>query len=280
MTLKIMPPSRIFYLFKDAKTCWLVPILAFGGTLLGIILIKLGFDFSIQYAAFGSVLASLILAKTALLRPRKDIVSLSTPIYAIIFFLTPMEYYEGVIVQFAFATGITILLLRLKLRFGENSIHPAPNIPSPSLMDYIKTIRSLHSDLPESVIFSARKILVCFSQGNYLDAVEAANCVLRGSGSLHDDILTCSFSIIVEQAYHLQHSPEPPVVYLKFHPDQNSHLVHRTPDPDPEREYYRNLSNALLFLYALSWSEVYDPQDRFVQCQDFAEHLFQPIKSV
>jgi hypothetical protein len=102
---------------KDRRHFWLlVPALSWGGVLAGILL-----PFSPPYLPFGSigcVLASLAIAAIALTRQRKDIVSLCTPIFALLIFITPLETPPGILIQMLYAATITALAIRLEKRFS------------------------------------------------------------------------------------------------------------------------------------------------------------------
>ena len=109
---------------RDTRTLYqeaLVPLLAFGSTFLGIVLWDAGILAEIQYAGAGGFLASCLLAYLAWIRPRKDIVSLTTPIYGFIFLVTPTDYTGGVTLLLLYACGLTVLVIRLHYRFGSGS---------------------------------------------------------------------------------------------------------------------------------------------------------------
>ena len=74
----------------------------------------------------GCVLASCFLAYLAWVRPKKDIVALSTPIYSFLFFIVPTDYSTGIVLQLLYAVSLTILLVRLKvpLRHTRHSSIP------------------------------------------------------------------------------------------------------------------------------------------------------------
>ena len=86
---------------------------------MAIISFSQGLLLDFRYPALGCVLASFVLAYLAWIRPKKDIVALSTPIYSLIFFVVPTEYMSGIILQLLYAVSLTILLVRLKYRFGK-----------------------------------------------------------------------------------------------------------------------------------------------------------------
>jgi hypothetical protein len=72
---------------------------------------------SLPFGSIGCVLASLAIAAIALTRQKKDIVSLCTPIFALLIFVTPLETPPGVLMQVLYAATITALAVRLEMRF-------------------------------------------------------------------------------------------------------------------------------------------------------------------
>ena len=53
--------------------------------------------------------------------PRKDIVALSTPLYSFIFIAVPTDVFSSVVLEVLYAASLTILLVRLKYRFGTTA---------------------------------------------------------------------------------------------------------------------------------------------------------------
>jgi hypothetical protein len=102
---------------KGRRPVWLlVPALSWGGILAGMLL-----PFSPPWLPFGSigcVLASLAIAAIALTRHRKDIVSLCTPIFALLIFIIPLETPPGILMQVLYAATISALAIRLEKRFA------------------------------------------------------------------------------------------------------------------------------------------------------------------
>jgi hypothetical protein len=102
-----MPKDRIWVL---------VPLIAFGGTILGGIIPSL----RIIAGTGGCLLASIILAYLAFRKPKKDIVSLLTPLYAVLIFFN--DSFDSTLlfpIQALYAASITILVLRLNARFSR-----------------------------------------------------------------------------------------------------------------------------------------------------------------
>lgn len=97
---------------------WLaVPVILFGGILVGMSIPNV--DFIVSIGVWGCVIGSFVLAYLAYLQPKKDIVSLLTPLYAIIIFTDPVFNQERLI-QVLYAVSLTILVIRLKRRFSSD----------------------------------------------------------------------------------------------------------------------------------------------------------------
>jgi membrane associated rhomboid family serine protease len=101
---------------RDRRHLWLlVPALSWGGVVAGILL-----PFSPPYLSLGAsgcVLGSIAIAVLALRKKRKDIVSLCTPIFAFIIFITPLETRPGLLMEVLYAATLTALVIRLEKRF-------------------------------------------------------------------------------------------------------------------------------------------------------------------
>lgn len=92
-----------------------IPVVAFGGiagTVSGIVLSPFG-----ELGVWGCIIGSFLLAYVALKKPRKDIVSLAVPIFALIMFLSP-DIEHGLPLQIPYAVSISILAIRLERRFS------------------------------------------------------------------------------------------------------------------------------------------------------------------
>jgi len=96
-----------------------VPVISFGGILIAFFFLSQGNIQDIRIASAGCIIASFILAYLAWIRPKKDIVALTTPLYAIILFVLPSELVPDLILPILYAISLTILLVRLKYRFGK-----------------------------------------------------------------------------------------------------------------------------------------------------------------
>lgn len=93
------------------KYTWVsVPIITFAGIAIGIIS-------QVNYIAiWGCIISSFILCGIAYLKPKKDLVSLLVPLFAILIFNPWSEFTTGPIMQILFAITITIIAIRLERR--------------------------------------------------------------------------------------------------------------------------------------------------------------------
>ena len=99
-----------------------VPIVAFGAIALDILLFSagiLGPSLAGEIGKWGCVASTILLAGIAILKPRKDIVALVTPIYALIIFILPNDFSTGLLMQLLFAGSIAILAIRLQRSFSS-----------------------------------------------------------------------------------------------------------------------------------------------------------------
>ncbi len=101
-------------LFPDDRTWVLVPIISIGGAILGLFtdttpIMPLG--------VWGCVIGSFLLGYLALRKPKKDLVALLTPVYAILIFMD-----EGIraltFLPILYGISLTILVFRLNARFS------------------------------------------------------------------------------------------------------------------------------------------------------------------
>ncbi len=104
--------KNIIYKYK----CYIAPVLAF-------ICIFAGYLFQnneiLKYlGAGGCIAASFILAFIAVNLPKKDIVSILVPVYAILIFNPWGDFYTGLFMQILYAVTILVVAYRLDKRFN------------------------------------------------------------------------------------------------------------------------------------------------------------------
>ncbi|KQC03956.1 MAG: hypothetical protein APR53_04530 [Methanoculleus sp. SDB] len=103
-------------------TAWpIIPIIAFAGIALDFALqlagILTGESVLLDAGVWGCVAGSVLLAGIAYFRPKKDLVSLLTPMYALIIFNPYSEFSINLLLKALYAATITALSIRLDRQY-------------------------------------------------------------------------------------------------------------------------------------------------------------------
>jgi len=255
---------------------YLVPLLSFGGALVGIFFWITTASVDYRISILGCVLASWVLAYLAWMRPKKDIVALSTPVYSFIFLAVPTDNFSAVVLEVLYAVSLTILLVRLKFRFGAQVVK-APD--KKELVDPVKTyvekIRETGLSLHPGLAHAAAVVFVRFAEGEFFDAARAAkSSIAEQNDAVGPELcLKRAFEIVREQSTLLDQSLPAPETFLTFSPD-DAHMLAKVPDAKygKQEEYDAALENALLILFAVAWITESD-RPHLLQCQAFAQRL-------
>src|SRR5665647_818122 len=265
---------------KNSMHRWLeigVPLFSFGGAFLAILFQIQGIALDFRIPAFGCVLASCFLAYLAWIRPKKDIVALTTPIYSFIFFIVPTDYSTGVVLQVLYAVSLTILLVRLKYRFGTpgTAVSLGKELGG-SLKTYIEDSRDSFSGTSREAAHSAALVFVRFAEGNYGEAaLSSKTALVEGENPDQVTPLMRALSIIREHSTLLHKSLPRPVTYLTF-PEKDHPVLAKPAAPanDADTEFYTALDNALLVVFSAAWNNSEPDRPYLLACQVFACLLY------
>jgi hypothetical protein len=250
-----------------------IPLLSFGATLAGVLLWNMGYQINFQYFAIGCVLASCILAYLAYNRPKKDIVALSTPIYAFIFFVVPTEYMSGLILQMLYAVSLTLLLVRLKYRFGlyHTDVSSGKELSAP-LKTYADQTRDVVTGITPEDAHRASMVVSLFSTGDYAQAALSAGTI---TGQV-PAILTRAFAIVREHAAIFEGSLPRPESYLVFAPEDEPQLAKVvSPEFSEDRKFDTTFDNAMLLLFSAAWNTAEADRSHLIACQRFLQKLIE-----
>jgi hypothetical protein len=253
-----------------------VPFFSFGGALIAILFENQGLSLDFHIPALGCVLASCSLAYLAWIRPKKDIVALSTPIYAFIFFIVPTDYSVGILLQLLYAVSLTLLLVRLKYRFGKpgTAVSLGKELGG-SIKTYIDQTRDAFSGISPEAAHRAAVVFVRFAEGNYDEAAQSAKIILQDENN-PDSVssLMRAFGIIREHSDLLSTSLPRPVTFLTFS-EKDSPLMAKSgiPGQDEDMEFFAALDNALLLVYSAAWNNSEQDRPHLLACQVFAQKL-------
>ncbi len=256
-----------------------VPVLSFAGALVGLLLLLNNIQVDIHIPILGSLFASFALAYLAWIRPRKDIVALSTPVYSIVFLAFPLDNVSAFILEVLYAVSLTALLVRLKYRFGAPA---APVLDKKELRDPLKSyVERTHDVLGATgtePAHSATVAFVRFAEGEFLASARGAESAIAHLSDLSaPQVVQHAFAIVKEQAERLDKTLPQPESFLVF-PLEDAPLLAKIPDPKFGRseEYDTALENALLVLFACAWTASETDRPHLLQCQAFAQKLLAP----
>ena len=243
---------------------------------LAVVVWMAGITLDSRITILGCVLASWVFAYLAWIRPKKDIVALSTPLYSFIFLAVPTDTFSSIILQLLYAISLTILLLRLRNRFGEigTAATLGKELGGP-LMAYIGHTRNSFGNVNPETAHAATLAFVRFAESNYDQAAQSAKNALVDSGTAEPvTVLMRAFGIVREHSLLLHKSLPRPLNYQVFS-DNDFPLLARSADKakDDETAFYNALDNALLVLFSAAWTHSEQDRPYLLACQAFAQKL-------
>jgi len=265
---------------SNSKSYWwlelAVPLFSFGGALLAILFWITGADIDFRITILGCVIASWVLAYLAWIRPKKDIVALSTPIYSLIFIAMPTDNFSAMVLEILYAVSLTILLVRLKYRFGKpgTAVSLGKELGG-SLKTYIERTRDFTKNITPETAHRATLAYVQFAQGDYAKVAKISeNVTMHGENTGREQSLSRAFAIVREHAELLEKSLPVPSTYQVFNPEDADLLANpMPPETDKDHEFYLSLDNALVLLYSVAWTASEQDRPHLLARQAFAQKL-------
>ncbi|MDD1698028.1 MAG: hypothetical protein LUQ36_06665 [Methanoregula sp.] len=253
-----------------------VPLFSFGGIVIAFFFMSQGNIQDIRIASAGCIIASFILAYLAWIRPKKDIVALTTPLYAIILFVLPSDLIPDLILPILYAISLTILLVRLKYRFGKpgTAVSMGKELGG-SLKSYIDLTRDALLSASPDTAHRATLAFVQFAQGDYAKVAKISATVAdQDTSKEYSKSVSRAFAIVKEHAALLDRALPRPIAYEIFDPEDSDLLAKQVPaGQDPDHEFYLALDNALLLLYSLAWNASEQDRPHLLARQVFAQKL-------
>jgi hypothetical protein len=253
-----------------------VPLFSFGGILIAFFFLSQGNILDIRIASAGCIIASFILAYLAWIRPKKDIVALTTPLYAVILFVLPSDLVPDLILPILYAISLTILLVRLKLRFGKpgTAVSMGKELGG-SLKTYIDQTRDPLKNLSMETAHDATLAFVQFAQGDYAKVARISETVSSNDDNpVRDLYIARAFSIVKEHAALLDKALPRPDTFRIFDPEHADLLAKpMLPGMDEDHAFYLALDNALLLLYSAAWNGSEKDRPHLLARQPFAQKL-------
>jgi len=253
-----------------------IPIFSFGITLIGVLVWMMGFEINFQFFALGCVISSCLLAYLAWIRPKKDIVALSSPIYAFIFFVVPPHYMSGLTLRVLYAISLTLLLIRLKYRFGQShtEVSLGKELATP-IKIYVEQTRDAVTGISADAAHRATVVINQFSTGEYGEVARISGIITEQSTEKNCvPYLTHAFEIVEEHATILEQSLPRPENYRTFLPEDEGLLANPPlPSYSEDRKFDAMLDNALLLLFSIAWNNSEVDRPHLLACQTFVLKL-------
>lgn len=253
-----------------------IPILSFGGAALAIIIWKSNLPIPLWITILGCVVASCLLAYLAWIRPKKDIVALTTPIYSFVFLAAPIDTISTIILELLYATSLSIMLVRLKKRFSAASavMTEASDI-SGSLKDYAERTSDTLSQVPADTAHQAARAFVRFAEGEYSQAARVSGEIVHHKDAFKlIPVLDRAFRIVEEHATLMDQSRPRPDTFVTFLPEDAGFLALPVPPlKDKDEEFFSTLDNALLLLFSTAWNASERDRPHLLESMGFAQNL-------
>jgi len=249
----------------------LVPLLSFGGLLLGIGLENAGVIADAADFYWGCVASSFVLAFLALVKPRKDIVSLCAPMFAFFAFLAPLETKPSLFLQGLYAASITALAVRLHLRFSTpKTTSMEEKTMEKYLYEYIHRITPFFSKVTRDCAHDIASTVLSFKFGLYAKAGTDASRALSRLGDIENRaVLEKALKIVKDRAEALDQSRPGEFSPLEFDREEYPFLAIRISPEQVEDPHVYTFDNALLLLYAVAYLQSPDDGQSLDEHQNF-----------
>lgn len=229
-----------------------VPAVSFGGIGLEMLLFSIGIEQAVWVGIAGCVAASFILFYQAYNKPRKDIVSLFVPLYAVLIFIVPNEISTGMIVQTFYAATITLLAIRVEKLF--NAPKQEKRTMKHMLNDYIDRIEPLLAAIDEDTGHAIAQSFLVYRFGLYKNAAERckeALDYLKVAEPLPSSALKDALLIFRERVGDLAHSQVTTDPEYTFSESDYAYLPIPIKPEEVEIPATLDLDNALVLIYAV-----------------------------
>lgn len=256
-----------------------VPAVSFLGIGIELLLASVGFPHAIWAGVAGCVIASCILCYQAYLKPRKDLVSLFTPLFALLILVIPNEISSGgVIVQTIFAATITFLAVRVEKVF--NAPKRQEITMKQMLNEYIGRIEPLLAVIDEETGHQVAQSLLTYKFGLYENAGEKSTEALARLERItpHPDALERALLILRERAGNFADSRVTTNPKHTFTEADYDDLAIRLRPDQIEDPAALDLDNALILLYAVGIETSPDDEQALEEHQRFVIQILESYR--
>jgi len=258
---------------------WLaVPAVSFLGIGIELLLSFVGFPYAIWAGIAGCVVASCILFYQAYIKPRRDLVSLFTPLYAFLIFIVPNDISSGLLVQTLYAVTITLLAVRVEKRF--NAPKAEKKTMKQILNEYIGRIEPIITLIDEETGHKIAQALLTYKFGLYQNAVEKSTEALARLEKItpRPGALERALLILRERAADFAESCVTMSPKQTFLAEDSGDLAIRLSPDRIEDPGALDLDNALVLLYAVGIETSPDDEQALEEHQRFIIQILDSYK--
>jgi len=257
-----------------------IPVLAFGGIAVAILLADNGIIADAGTFAWGCVAAAVALGYLAYIKPRRDIVSLCAPMYALFIFIIPMDFMPNLLMQFLFAVSITALMIRLNLKFSSSGTNSGGSDPMERFLnEYLERIKNRFAGLPESTAHEVASAFLAFKFGLYSNAVRECSTTIPLVPATEPGLaLKKALEIVRAHASSLENSQVTTDLSIGFTGQERDFIAVSLPHETNDDPANLELDNALTLLYAVAITTSPDDEEALGEHRKFVIRLLTSYK--
>ncbi|MCT8337424.1 hypothetical protein FKB36_07935 [Methanoculleus sp. Afa-1] len=275
MTNTTTPPGT------ESRLWIAVPAVSFLGIGIGLLLASLEFPYAVWINAgvAGCVIASFILFYQAYQKPRRDLVSLFTPLFALLILVIPNEISSGgVVVQVVFAATITFLAVRVEKVF--NAPKPQEKTMKQMLNEYIERVGPLLARIDEETGHLVAQSLLTYKFGLYSNAMEKSTEALARLDAItpRPVLLERALLILRERAGGFADSRVTTNPEHVFAEEDYDDLAVRLTKDQVDDPTVLDLDNALILLYVVGIETSPDDEQALEEHQRFIIQILEGYK--
>ncbi len=265
---------------REMQLTLAVPICAFGGLGLAVLLQDAGIIADAADFYWGSVAASVILACLAYLKPRRDIVSLFAPFYALLIFIVPLETKASLLLQALYAVSITLLLVRLHYRYSTpKTVAKEEDSMEKFLYDYIHRMTPLLRVIDPETAHDIASAVLSFKFGLYAKTVtDVGKATSRLPDDTAGEVIGKALRILKDRARALEEARVGEFSPLKFDAGDLPYLPVVLRDDQVEDKDTLALDNALLLLYTAAYLQSPDDGQSLDEHQNFVIQILESYR--
>ena len=257
-----------------------IPVICFGGVALALLLESKGIIQEAGSFYWGSVAGSFLLAYLAWIKPRKDIVALLAPLYAIIIFIVALEIQPTILLQVLFGASLTVLVVRLNILFSTPPVKKhGEDTMEKYLYDYMHRITPYYRGIDRETAHEVASAVLSFKFGLYPNSVSSSESAISriGAGTAFET-LKKALVIIRDRALRLEASEFKGYSSLTFSPDDHQFLALTIPEGEVKSREDQALDNAILLGYAVAYLCSPDDGQVLDEHQNFVIQILNPYK--